>query len=154
MSTLLQRFPDINVVLGPFNVMGGAVGAMEAAGRTGDDVYASVGNPTDAEFALIEKGSILRAGLVFPFEPMCYALAKLAQDWLAGKSVPMGITVPGGNVLVESPAGVKQYRRDSADLTALYASDRFRLYTGYWGNTRYEDRARTEWHGDWQQANV
>lgn len=154
MSTLLQRFPDIDVVLGPFNVMGGAVGAMEAAGRTGDDVYASVGNPTEAEFALIEKGSILRAGLVFPFEPMCYALAKLARDWLAGKSVPMGITVPGGNVLVESPAGVKQYRQDIADLKALYASDRFSLYAGYWGNTRFEDRARNEWRGDWQQTNV
>lgn len=154
MSTLLQRFPDINVVLGPFNVMGGAVGAMEAAGRTGDDVYASVGNPTEAEFALIEKGSILRAGLVFPFEPMCYALGTLAKDWLAGRSVPMGITVPGGNVLVESPAGVRQYRQDIGDLKGLYGSDRFKLYTGYWGNTRYEDRARNEWHADWQQTNV
>ena len=91
---------------------------------------------------------------MFPFEPMCYALAKLAQDWLAGRTVPMGITVPGGNVLVESPAGVKQYRDDISDLKALYASDRFRIYAGYWGNTRFEDRARTEWHGDWQQSNV
>lgn len=154
MSTLLQRFPDINVVLGPFNVMGGAVGAMEAAGRTGDDVYASVGNPTEAEFALIEKGGILRAGLVFPFEPMCYALAQLTKDWLAGRSVPMGITVPGGNVLVESPAGVRQYRQDIGDLKALYGSDRFKIYTGYWGNTRFEDRARNEWRADWQQTNV
>lgn len=154
MSTLLQRFADIDVVLGPYNVMGGAVGAMEAAGRTGEDVYASVGNPTEAEFSLIEKGSILRAGLVFPFEPMCYALAQLAKDWLAGRSVPMGITVPGGNVLVESPAGVRQYRQDIGDLKALYASDRFRIYAGYWGNTRFEDRAGNEWHGDWQQTNV
>ena len=73
---------------------------MEAAGKTGDDIYMSVGNPTEAELSLIEKGSVLRAGLVFPFEPMCYALAKFAGDWLAGKTVPMGITVPGGNVLI------------------------------------------------------
>ena len=111
MSTLLQRYPDVNVVVGPFNVMGGAVGAMEAAGRTGDDVYMSVGNPTEAELSLIEKGGILRAGLVFPFEPMCYALAKFARDWLEGKTVPMGITVPGGNVLRRREAVPSRRRR-------------------------------------------
>ena len=154
MSTLLQRYPDVNVVVGPFNVMGGAVGAMEAAGRTGDDVYMSVGNPTEAELSLIEKGGILRAGLVFPFEPMCYALAKFTRDWLEGKTVPMGITVPGGNVLLQSSDGVKQYRRDVSDLKALYGSDRFKIYAGFWGNTCYEDRASHEWHQAWEQADV
>ena len=154
MSTLLQRYPDLNVVVGPFDVMGGAVGAMEAAGKTGDDIYMSVGNPTEAELSLIEKGSVLRAGLVFPFEPMCYSLAKFAGDWLQGKSVPMDITVPGGNVLIESSAGVAQYRRDISDLKALYHSDRFKIYAGYWGNTSYEEHAAHDWRQAWQQTNV
>ncbi len=154
MSTLLQRYPDLNVVVGPFDVMGGAVGAMEAAGKTGDDIYMSVGNPTEAELSLIEKGSILRAGLVFPFEPMCYSLAKFAKDWLAGKSVPMGITVPGGNVLIDSSAGVTQYRKDISDLKALYNSDRFKIYAGYWGNTSYEEHAAHDWRQAWQPTNV
>ncbi len=154
MSTLLQRYPDLNVVVGPFDVMGGAVGAMEAAGKTGDDIYMSVGNPTEAELSLIEKGSVLRAGLVLPFEPMCYALAKFARDWLDGKSVPMGITVPGGNVLIESSAGVTQYRRDISDLKALYNSDRFKIYAGFWGNTSYEEHTAHDWREAWQQTNV
>jgi ABC-type sugar transport system substrate-binding protein len=153
MSTLLQRYPDINVVVGPFNVMGGAVAAMEAAGKTGGDIYMSVGNPNDAELALIESGGILRTGLVFPFEPMCYSLAKLALDWQQGKSVPRGITVPGGNVLINSTAGVKQYKADVSDLKALYKSDRFKIYVGYWGNTSYEDREDV-WDRPWQQTNV
>lgn len=153
MSTLIQRFPDVNVVVGPFNVMGGAVGAMEAAGKTGPDIYMSVGNPNDAELDLIESGGILRTGLVFPFEPMCYSLAKLTQDWLAGKSVPRGITVPGGNVLVESTAGVQQYKKDVGDLKALYNSDRFKIYVGYWGNTSYDERSQL-WDRAWQQTNV
>lgn len=154
MSTLLQRYPDLNVVVGPFDVMGGAVGAMEAAGNTGDNVYMSVGNPTEAELSLIEKGSILRAGLVFPFEPMCYSLAKFARDWLDGRSVPMGITVPGGNVLIESSAGVMQYRKDISDLKALYNSERFKIYAGYWGNTSYAEHAAHDWREAWQQTNV
>lgn len=153
-STLLQRNPGLNVVLGPFNVMAGAVSAMEAAGKTGDDIYMSVGNPTEAEMDLIAEGGILRAGLVFPFEPMCYALAPLTQDWLAGKTVPMGITVPGGNVVIEGAEGVAQYREDISDLNALYNSDRFGIYVGYWGNTSYEERTKNVWGHSWQQENV
>ena len=153
MSALVQRFPDANVVVGPFNVMGGAVAAMEAAGKTGDAIYMSVGNPNDAELALIEAGGILREGLVFPFEPMCYSLAKLAQDWLQGKSVPRGITVPGGNVLVTSTEGVRQYKQDVGDLKALFNSDRFKIYVGYYGNTSYAQRAEL-WDHPWQQVTV
>jgi hypothetical protein len=68
--------------------------------------------------------------------------------------VPMGITVPGGNVLIEGSAGVKQYRADVSDLKALYNSDRFKVYTGYWGNTSFEEHKAHDWSQFWQPTNV
>lgn len=154
MSTVVQRYPDVNVVLGGYSVTGGAVSALEAAGRTGDDIYASVGNPSDAELEMIAKGSILRAGLIFPFDPMAYVIGQYTADWIAGKSIPAAITIPGGNFLLDGAEGVAQYKADMEDLPGLVESGRISEYVGLWGNTRYEDRAERTWTTSWQQADV
>lgn len=154
MNSILQSRPDVNVVVSAPYVTAGVVSAITAAGIRDPDYYVSVGNPTDAELNLIAQGSVLREGLLFPFEPMCYAIGQLTNDWLAGKPVPRAITVPGGNLLVQGASGVAQYRADIADLRALYKSDRFRLYVGYWGTTRFEDMDKDIWRAAWQQADV
>jgi ABC-type sugar transport system substrate-binding protein len=156
MSTILQREPDVNVVVTIGGVASGAVAALEATGKVNpDEVYVSAGNADETELETIAEGSsILQAGLIFPFEPMSYVLGQITADWLAGKSVPMGVTVPGGNLLLSGSEAVNQYREDILDLPGLVESGRISEYVGLWGNTRYEDRAANEWTVNWQQDNV
>lgn len=88
MNTVLQAHPDINVILGGDTLVLGALAAIEAAGRAGENIYMS-GIDGDAEaLNKVREGGPYKASFAFAYPMMGYAWGQYAADWLEGKSIP------------------------------------------------------------------
>lgn len=89
MNTVLQAHPDVNVILGGDTLVLGALAAIEAAGRAGEDIYIS-GIDGDAQaLAKIREGGPYKASFAFAYPMMGYAWGQYAADWLEGKEIPL-----------------------------------------------------------------
>lgn len=89
MNTVLQAHPDINVILGGDTLVLGALAAVEAAGRAGENIYMS-GIDGDAQaLNKIREGGPYKASFAFAYPMMGYAWGQYAADWLEGKEIPL-----------------------------------------------------------------
>jgi ribose transport system substrate-binding protein len=89
MNTVLQAHPDINVILGGDTLVLGALAAIEAAGRAGENIYIS-GIDGDAQaLTKIREGGPYKASFAFAYPMMGYAWGQYAADWVEGKSIPL-----------------------------------------------------------------
>ena len=89
MNTVLQAHPDINVILGGDTLVLGALAAVEAAGKAGENIYMS-GIDGDAEaLKKIRDGGPYKASFAFAYPMMGYAWGQYAADWIEGKEIPM-----------------------------------------------------------------
>ena len=89
MNTVLQAHPDINVILGGDTLVLGALAAIEAAGRAGENLYLS-GIDGDAQaLAKIREGGAYKASFAFAYPMMGYAWGQYAADWVEGKAIPL-----------------------------------------------------------------
>jgi ribose transport system substrate-binding protein len=88
MNTVLQAHPDINVILGGDTLVLGALAAIEAAGKAGENIYMSgIDGDTEA-LNKIREGGPYKASFAFAYPMMGYAWGQYAADWLEGKSIP------------------------------------------------------------------
>lgn len=88
MNTVLQAHPDINVILGGDTLVLGALAAIEAAGKDGENIYMSgIDGDTEA-LNKIREGGPYKASFAFAYPMMGYAWGQYAADWLEGKSIP------------------------------------------------------------------
>lgn len=88
MSTILQKDPDVNVVLGGDTLVLGALSALEAEGKASPDMYLSGVDGDEQALAAIEKGGPYKASFAFAYPLMGYAWGQFAADWVEGKSIP------------------------------------------------------------------
>ncbi len=139
MTTILQKEPNVNVVLGADAVVEGALAAMEAAHKTGPDQFlGGVDCETQALSDIAKEGSY-RACIGTEPAIFGYAIARYAGDWLEGKCIPQGISVRP--VAVTDAAEVARYKHDESDPAAVYEDpQRLSEYLGLYGNICYETR--------------
>ena len=88
MSTILQKNPDVDVVIGGDTYVLGALAALEAEGKARDDMYLSGIDGDEQALAAVEKGGPYKASFAFAYPLMGYAWGQFAADWLEGKSIP------------------------------------------------------------------
>ena len=140
MNSILQAHPGANVVIGGAGVIAGAYAAFDAAGRSQDPkVYLTGMSPGKADFDLIRKPNIYRAGIAQPFELWSYIGGQSAADWLEGKSVPQGLTCE--SLVLNTPEGVDAFVAAMADPAAVCADKaKLSLYFQQFGNISYATR--------------
>lgn len=141
MNTVMQRHPDIKIVLGSDTLVTGAYRALEQTGRLSDDMYlAGVDGDTNA-LALVEQDGPYRASSAFAWSLIGYGMGRFAADWIAGREVPRVMVAE--SVLLDSPAKVDRYRADNADPARVFA-DRaaYERYVPLLGNVSHATRDR------------
>jgi ribose transport system substrate-binding protein len=89
MNTVLQAHPDVNVILGGDTLVLGALAAVEAAGRAGENIYMSGIDGDKEALNKIREGGPYKASFAFAYPMMGYAWGQYAADWLEGKSIPL-----------------------------------------------------------------
>lgn len=88
MSTILQKNPDVDVVIGGDTYVLGALAALEAEGKARDDMYLSGIDGDEQALAAVAEGGPYKASFAFAYPLMGYAWGQFAADWLEGKSIP------------------------------------------------------------------
>ena len=89
MNTVLQAHPDVNVILGGDTLVLGALAAIEAAGRAGEQIYMSGIDGDKEALNKIREGGPYKASFAFAYPMMGYAWGQYAADWLEGKEIPL-----------------------------------------------------------------
>jgi ribose transport system substrate-binding protein len=89
MNTVLQAHPDVNVILGGDTLVLGALAAVEAAGRAGENIYMSGIDGDTQALNKIREGGPYKASFAFAYPMMGYAWGQYAADWLEGKEIPL-----------------------------------------------------------------
>jgi ribose transport system substrate-binding protein len=139
MSTVLQKNPDIDVVLGADAVVLGAKAALEAAHKDKPTQFLAGIDCEEQALSNIEKGGPYKGCVGYVPAIFGYALGRLSGDWLAGRSVPQQMCVLP--VPVSGPEGVAAYRRDQAEARAVYEDPaRLSRYVSLYGSISYETR--------------
>jgi ribose transport system substrate-binding protein len=147
MTTELQAHPGINVVLGDDTPVVGAYRAMQQTGAMTKDMYFSGVDGDAASLALIKQGGPYRASHAFPWPLMGYGMGRFAAAWIAGRQIPRVIVAK--TTLLDSPAAVRRFERDNADLKATFADRaKYESYLPLLGNVSYAER-RTFWNVDY-----
>lgn len=88
MNTVLQAHPEINVILGGDTLVLGALAAVEAAGKAGENIYMSGIDGDSEALNKIREGGPYKASFAFAYPMMGYAWGQYAADWLDGKTIP------------------------------------------------------------------
>lgn len=139
MSTILQKDPDVNVVLGDDFFALGALSAMEAARVDLSKVYVGGINASAEARKALESGGAYRATLSTSPIIMAYAMARQTGDWLDGRTVPQGICIQP--LVLSSPEEVAEFSADMADLKAVYEDpERLSRYLTFQGEISYDTR--------------
>jgi ribose transport system substrate-binding protein len=140
MNTILQAHPNVKVVLGSSGVIGGVFAAYDAKGMgQAKDVYLSSIAGADDALAQIRSGSAYKATFNQASSLFAYAAGQFAADWMEGKSIPQGLTSPGGMTEISSPEVVDEWKADMDDTATTWKTKRDK-YCAFYGNVRYEDR--------------
>jgi ribose transport system substrate-binding protein len=142
MNTILQKNPEVDVVLGADAVSLGALAALEAAGKASPRMYVGgIDGEPEARQRIQQPDSPYKATVAFGTQIFGYGLSYFVGDWLEGKSIPQGIQAIG--VLLDSADAIEQYETDIGDPTATWESQERRgRYVELFGNIRYDDRGQ------------
>lgn len=142
MSTILQKNPDIDVVLGADSVSLGALAALEAEGQARPDMYiGGIDGEQEALDAILQPDSAYKASVAFGTQIFTYPFGLYAADWIEGRSVPQGIEVKA--VTLDSAAAIAQYRTDMANPTQTWQNSMRRdRYVGLSGNITWDSCGR------------
>lgn len=133
MNTILQKNPDVDVVLGADSVVLGALAALEAANKADPRQYLG-GIDGEAEaLAKIRAGSPYKATVSLAPQMFAYAMGKSGADWLDGKAIPQAIDITP--LLLDSPEAIEDYEADTRDPGSVYLD-----YLTLLGNISYETR--------------
>lgn len=88
LANVLQRHPDLDVVLGGDGTVVVCYRAAETLGKLRDRMYFGGVDGDRRALELIAAGTPYRRTEAFPWELMGYTLGQLAADWIEGLEVP------------------------------------------------------------------
>jgi ribose transport system substrate-binding protein len=138
-TTVLQKTPHIDVVLGGDPTVQGALAALQAAHKASNRQFlgGTDGNPTTLNEIL--KGGPYKATIALSPAIFGYAWARYAADWLAGKSIPQAINVTP--ITLTSAAQIRAFRSAENDPAAVWR-DKAELakYIQMYGKISYATR--------------
>lgn len=138
MKTILQAYPNVDVVLGADTVVLGALRALREAGKARREMYlGGIDGEPDA-VAEIKQGGPYKTSIALSSPVFGYALGAHAADWLDGKSVPQAMdALP----IALNLGNIAAYEADQADPGAVYGDPARRdVYLKRYGNICYETR--------------
>lgn len=139
MSTILQKEPNVDVVLGPDAIVLGALGALEAADLDSPEQFlGGIDCEEEALTKITEDGPYKVCVSTSP-TIFGYAMGRFAGDWVEGKCIPQGVSIlPLG---VDGPDAVDTYRAQQQDPAGVFDDpERAGEYLGYYGNICYDTR--------------
>jgi ribose transport system substrate-binding protein len=141
MTTILQKEPNVDVVLGVDATSTGALAALRSAGKDRPDQFIGGFDGEPQALDEIARGGPYKATITTEPSIMGYAWGRFAGDWAAGKRVPQGICVlPKA---LTNAAEVDQYRTDEANPAPVFEDpERIKEYLSFWGDISYETRDR------------
>ena len=139
MMTALQRYPEIDVVLGGDTIVVGAYQALKERGRLRDDMFLSgVDGDKDAR-ALVKQGGAYKLSIAFAWSLMGYGLGQFGADWVEGREVPQLVVARG--VQLDSASAVRRFEAAGEDPSAVFGDRaRYEEYLPLYGNVSYETR--------------
>ncbi|RIK34662.1 MAG: ribose ABC transporter [Chloroflexi bacterium] len=136
MNTVLQAHPDINVILGGDTLVLGALAAVEAAGKAGEQIYMS-GIDGDAEaLKKVREGGPYKASFAFAYPMMGYAWGQYAADWLDGKEIPQ--VMQFNAIELNSAESIDAFEQDMANVRESWTAAE-KYFTNL-GSISYETR--------------
>ncbi|HEX7291749.1 MAG TPA: sugar ABC transporter substrate-binding protein [Conexibacter sp.] len=142
MSTILQKNPKIDVVLGADAVSLGALAAIEAEDKARPDMFIGGIDGEPEALAAIEKpNSPYKASVAFGEPIFAFPFGFYTAEWLAGRSIPQGVEVKA--LALDSPAAIASFKADIADPKAVWDDPARRdKYVALYGNISWETRGR------------
>ena len=147
MRGVLERFPDIRIVLGGDAAVVGAYEVFERAGKLTDDMYFSGVDGDAKALARIREGGPYRASIAFAWQLMGYGMGRFTADWIEGKQIPR--VMIAATTVLDSSAAVDTFLADNADPATIFADrERYEHYLPLLGNVSHETRElvwRTEY---------
>jgi ribose transport system substrate-binding protein len=147
MTTVMERHPQIDVVLGDDTPVVGAYRALQQTGALKKNMYFSGVDGDANSLALIKQGAPYRASLAFAWPLMGYGMGRFAADWIAGRQIPR--IMVANTTLLDSPQKVDAFEADNADLKGTFSdSQRYEKYFPLLGNVSYASR-HTFWNQDY-----
>jgi ribose transport system substrate-binding protein len=139
MSTILQKNPKVDVVLGADAHVLGALAALEAAHKDSPQQYLGGIDGEPEALANIRKGGPYKATVALAPAMFAYAMGQNAADWLAGKPIPQAIDI--NPILLNSPRAIDLYEADENNPSAAYKDPGKRgTYLKLFGSISYETR--------------
>lgn len=139
MNTVMQKNPNIDVVLSGDAVIQGALAALQAAGK--EEKVSFMGSTDGTQVALdtIRKGGPWKVTVALSPPIFGYAWARYAADWLDGKSIPQAIDVKP--IPLTSPESIATYEEDSQNPDKVWEDPaRLSKYLEMLGSISYETR--------------
>ena len=137
-NTILQQHPNVNAWIGADSVLTGTLGALEAAGKAGDET-GLFGTDGDAEaLAAILEGGPYKSTQAFAYSVLAYAWGQYAADWLEGKSIPQVLV--GAPISLDSQESIDAFKAVNASPKEAFEEN---ATTYEWlvplGNVSYSD---------------
>ncbi|GIE99937.1 sugar ABC transporter substrate-binding protein [Paractinoplanes rishiriensis] len=136
MNTILQKNPDVNVVIGGDTYCLGALSALQAAGKAKPDMYLSGIDGDEQALAEIRKGGAYKASFAFAYPLMGYAWGQFAADWIEGKPIPQ--VMQFNAIELNSAATIDKYQADMKAVAETWKNSA--EYFTMLGSIRYQDR--------------
>ena len=136
MNTILQKNPDVNVVVGGDTYCLGALSALQAAGKAKPDMYLSGIDGDEQALAEIRKNGAYKASFAFAYPLMGYAWGQFAADWLEGKPIPQ--VMQFNAIELNSAAAIDKYQADMKAVEETWKNAA--AYFTMLGSIRYQDR--------------
>jgi ribose transport system substrate-binding protein len=118
MNTILQKDPDVNVVLGSDEAVQGALAAMQAAHKASDRDFLGGLDGESSSLQDILEGGPYKATVALAPAIFGYAWAQYAADWLEGKNIPQAINVTP--IALTSAAQIRAYESAEDDPAAVW----------------------------------
>lgn len=139
MKTILEAYPNVDVVLGADTVVLGALRALREAGKARPDQFlGGIDGEPEAVSEIRTGAGPYKASVALSSPIFGYALGSLAADWLEGKSVPQAMDILPFALTQEN---LVAYELDQADPAAVYADPvRRDAYLRMYGNICFETR--------------
>jgi ribose transport system substrate-binding protein len=140
MNTILQKTPNVDVVLGSDEVVQGALSALQAAHKATDKQFLGGLDGEASSLQDIVKGGPYKATVGLAPAIFGYAWSQLAARWLAGKNIPQAINVVP--VPLTSAAQIAAYDRAESSPAAVWENKQLlSQYLGLYGSISYATRA-------------
>ncbi|QIK66781.1 sugar ABC transporter substrate-binding protein [Nocardioides sp. HDW12B] len=139
MTSALQRYSDIKVVLGGDTIVVGAHKALAEQGKLTDDMFLSGVDGDREALALIKQGGAYKLSIAFAWKLMGFGLGQFGADWVEGREVPQLVVARG--VQLDSADAVEQFEAAGQDPSAVFGDRaRYEEYLPLYGTVSYESR--------------